>query len=180
MPPDLDVHQLLLEHDALGSFDGADYVRLDAVWRVPHDGSAPRLLGPWRAWATSTPARVIAAERQLLEQAQMISDRDALIVRLQQQLADATRGPPAVAARVAEPVAPFDLAVAMHASPDDKRRRAHQGPAAPPLELPPGTAHEDEYEPARWRCPKCGRDAFTQHPSRDWCLDCAAKLPRAA
>ncbi|HRC75666.1 MAG TPA: hypothetical protein PLO33_08300, partial [Kouleothrix sp.] len=91
-----------------------------------------------------------------------------------------TQPPPVLAARVAEPVAPFDLAVAMHASPNDKRRRAHQGPAAPPLELPPGTAHEYEHEPARWRCPKCGRDAFTKHPSRDWCLDCAAKLPRAA
>lgn len=248
--PDLDLYHLLIQQMPLGTFDGADYTRLDAVWKVPHDGSMPTLVGPWQTWPLTTPARMIANERQLHEMQTALAQRDALIVRLTQELEAARRVPagvalaatgmaanraappaldappelpcpvagctetrptrqtlgshvfyahgqnmralereqrqqrlaaPVLAARVAEPALPFDLAVELQANPDDKRRRAHR--AAPPdaEPLPPPTPVADAPSPARWVCPRCERDTFARsvaHP--DCCMDCAAKLPKAA
>lgn len=96
--PDLDLYHLLIQQPPLGTFDGADYIRLDAVWKVPHDGSMPVLVGPWQTWPLTTPARVIATERQLHEMQTALAQRDTLIVRLTQELDAARRIPEGVAA----------------------------------------------------------------------------------
>ncbi|KPV48055.1 hypothetical protein SE17_40120, partial [Kouleothrix aurantiaca] len=96
--PDLDLYHLLIQQMPVGTFDGADYTRLDAVWRVPHDGSEPTLIGPWQTWPLTTPARMIASERQLHEMQTALAQRDALIVRLTQELEAARRVPAGVAA----------------------------------------------------------------------------------
>lgn len=94
---DLDLYHLLIQQMPLGILDGADYIRLDAVWRVPHDGSEPTLISSWQTWPLTTPARMIASERQLHEMQTALAQRDALIVRLTQELEAARRVPAGVA-----------------------------------------------------------------------------------
>ena len=188
--PDLDLYHLLIQQMPVGTFDGADYIRLDAVWCVPHDGSMPVLVGPWSTWPLTTPARMLASERQLHEMQTALTQRDALIVTLTQELEAARRvpegvaaaatgmeanraAPPVIAARPADPdpeLLPFDA----ENDPETPRRISRHWLQP---ELPPAAP---EPAPEPWCCPVCGRDAHAKHPTLACCLDCAAKLPKAA
>lgn len=93
MPHDLEFLQLALAQDALGTIDGCDYVRVDAVWCLPHDGAAPRFYSAANLWEQSPAGRAVVRERYIADLEHALAVRDAKILDLAQQLADRAATP---------------------------------------------------------------------------------------
>lgn len=95
---DLDLVQHLLQQESCGTYDGADFVRLDAIYRIPHDGSAAAFYALAHLWEQSSAGRAIGRERYISQLEAALAARDARIDALLRQLDAGTRVPAAVAA----------------------------------------------------------------------------------
>lgn len=143
MPHDLEFLQLALAQDALGTIDGCDYVRIDAIWCLPHDGAAPTFYGAANLWEQSPAGRAIGRERYIADLEHALAVRDAKILELGLQLANRAAPPADSPCPVDDCPAtyPHDRALSMHMQRKHgmtlKAWQARATPPEPTLDAPP-------------------------------------------
>lgn len=170
MPHDLEFLQLALEQPALGTLDGCDFVRVDAVWCLPHDGSNPRFYRATHLWEQTPAGRAIGRERYIADLEAALAARDAKIMELARELAHRAAPPdlppadetPVEAPAEALPCPLCDTtwtkrrALATHMQRIHKQSVITFERQLPPLLLA-RPAEPDAPQAARLACPECDK-----------------------
>lgn len=106
--PDLDLLHLALSAPILAVEAGEDFVRIDAIWRLPRDGGMPHLYCTTELWPDSYVGRIAQQTAAIVELESQLGTAHAELAMLRQTLdrlldAPVVAAPPSVPAPALSP-----------------------------------------------------------------------------